>query len=346
MKPRITLLAAAMLATLVPALACTLMKPSHEELSGGSQATPGADAAADALPDAVEDAASEQSIVSESGSDGDAALEADVALDVATDAKPEAEAGLSCEAGTTACGNQCVEATDPSYGCGSADCLPCALANADAGCGLSGCTLLNCAEGFSDCDDAGQTGCEIDLQNDPHNCAACGAACTTLPNMVGPCTAGTCGPAACVPGYQDCNALLSDGCELHTDVDPQNCGTCANVCPSGANSIPACASGQCGLECLSGFDDCNGLAADGCEVHTEVDIGNCGVCGKSCSYAHALPTCVAGVCHLGTCAPLWGNCNGSAADGCETGLAIDKQNCGECNLVCIGGKKCINGQCV
>jgi hypothetical protein len=355
MKARIAVLACGLVAALLPASACTLMKPSHEELSGGS----GFNRPDAAQTDALSELPAEDVTNPEAGSDvvGDVTTDADGAVaDVqpeadapdaadAADAQ-EAEAGLACEAGLTACGNQCVSADDPAWGCGSGTCAPCALANAVAGCGVGFCSIVSCTGVFTDCDNVPLNGCEADLQNDPQNCSACGSPCTTLPNMTAPCAAGVCGDVQCLASHQDCNADLTDGCETHTDGDPANCGSCWQQCPAQQNATPACAAGQCALECLTGFGDCNNNTADGCEVSTSSSTSHCGACNKACpSYFHATAACQSGTCKLGSCDALWGNCNGVTADGCETSLALDKANCGTCNNVCTGGKKCVNGVC-
>ena len=55
----------------------------------------------------------------------------------------------------------------------------------------------------------------------------------------------------------------NDGCEINTQNDPQNCGTCDTVC-SLANSSPKCVMGSCKVDiCAPPFADCNLVAADG-----------------------------------------------------------------------------------
>jgi hypothetical protein len=53
---------------------------------------------------------------------------------------------------------------------------------------------------------------------------------------------------------------------------------------------------------------------------------------------------VASVCHE-ACNPNYGNCDGNAANGCETNLMTDNNSCGACGVACTGGLKCVSGSC-
>jgi len=48
--------------------------------------------------------------------------------------------------------------------------------------------------------------------------------------------------------------------------------------------------------CVAGFANCNGYAADGCEVNLMTDPSNCGSCGYTCSFF--LPVCSNGSCSI------------------------------------------------
>lgn len=65
----------------------------------------------------------------------------------------------------------------------------------------------------------------------------------------------------------DCNRTLDDGCEVNTQTDPNHCGSCTTVC--GGNPprhvLPACRAGVCSGVCASGWWDCDGDRANGCE---------------------------------------------------------------------------------
>ena len=94
----------------------------------------------------------------------------------------------------------------------------------------------------------------------------------------GVCQAGT---RQCFFGVNVCNGFVTPGSELcdaidqDCDGDPRNgfdtqnnpnfCGNACIQCNL-ANAIPNCVSGTCGIAvCLSGFENANGIAADGCE---------------------------------------------------------------------------------
>jgi hypothetical protein len=50
---------------------------------------------------------------------------------------------------------------------------------------------------------------------------------------------------------------------------------------------------------------------------------------------------------LGTCNAGWGNCDGFAANGCETRLMLDDPyHCGDCFVVCDPPGACVSGRCV
>lgn len=72
---------------------------------------------------------------------------------------------------------------------------------------------------------------------------------------------------------------------------------------------------------------------------TSGDVNNCGTCGNVCAVANGTPTCSGGTCQVKGCFTGFADCNLSAADGCETNISSDVNNCGKCGLSCGG----ING---
>jgi hypothetical protein len=167
---------------------------------------------------------------------------------------------------------------------------PCAYANAWADCKSGNCSLLQCMDGFTDCDGKDATGCESNTDADVENCGVCGEVCTSAnAAKVGICVEGGCVLQACPPdwwnmdgdpangcecsvagpelcnGYDDnCDGKIDEGFDLFSD--PDNCGACGTKCvPTEADSVD-CLNGRCMVTaCPEGFVDKNGLADDGCE---------------------------------------------------------------------------------
>jgi hypothetical protein len=128
---------------------------------------------------------------------------------------------------------------------------------------------------------------------------------------------------------------------------------------SGPQSMPFPASTQMELKvqaggfCASGLQDANvavqfrtGIAGDPttCPASTLA-------CNKFCC-ANGMPnsttTCISNTCGL-VCAGGFGNCDNNTANGCETDLNANLQNCGACGNICQGGSNatasCSNGTC-
>ena len=155
--------------------------------------------------------------------------------------------------------------------------------------------------------------------------------------------------ARCAPRTADCNGDPHDGCEIHIDVDPRNCGGCGRACAAPPHARPACVAGACAGDCEWGFADCNGNLADGCEIDLSSDVQNCDACGAICPpVVHGTPACHGSECVIAACDALYGDCNQDLADGCELSLAGDMSNCGACGNTCRydnAQAACVNGQC-
>jgi hypothetical protein len=193
----------------------------------------------------------------------------------------------------------------------------------------SGTCGLFCPFPFANCNGNPNSGCQVNLAIDPHNCGACGAACpANLPNGSPGCFNLMCG-VQCAAGFANCDAVLSNGCETPIVADVHNCGGCGITCPPGINGVAICSSSACGITCSTGFANCNGNLADGCEINTNNDVNNCGACGNVCSSVNGSPSCTIGNCGI-VCNTGFGNCNNNATDGCETNLSTDILNCGSC----------------
>jgi len=84
-------------------------------------------------------------------------------------------------------------------------------------------------------------------------------------------------------------------------------------------------------------------------VNLQTDPSNCGSCGRACAAAsNARAACAAGACGL-VCNAGFGNCNGSAADGCETDTTTTLAHCGACGNSCPARAnataRCSGGTC-
>ena len=118
----------------------------------------------------------------------------------------------------------------------------------------------------------------------------------------------------------------------HCDVATRACVECLSddQCPAGT----LCAGNACVVGC-SPTHACPASQAccTGACVDTQANSAHCGACGTGCDLAHAAPTCVAGSCAY-TCTAGFGNCDGNAANGCETDTRVTVANCGACGTVC------------
>ncbi|MGH7439225.1 MAG: hypothetical protein ACRENE_26365 [Polyangiaceae bacterium] len=251
----------------------------------------------------------------------------------------------------------CVDlATDPlnCNGCGTA----CPVNHNSPLCNLAVCKLGMCSSGYFDCNGDPTDGCEINLQQDPANCGACGTVCPTGQF----CVDGACGLSC---GTQTpCEKLADGGGAPFVDGgtlplycadlpnDALNCGKCGGACPVNHNT-PTCSGSTCHTgACDQGFADCNGDPSDGCEVNLQTDNAHCGLCINACSATSATTTCIGGQCAIFSCATGTGDCDHNYANGCEDDLTGDTLNCGACGNSCavactgnVGGVACTSSAC-
>lgn len=99
--------------------------------------------------------------------------------------------------------------------------------------------------------------------------------------------------------------------------------------PPNMMCVPAGELLEC--ECIAGFEDCDNNLFNGCEINSEEDSDNCGICGKACL---APQTCINGQCDCG-----FSNCY--CAD-----FATDPDNCGGCGTSVNDGDPCTEDLCV
>jgi hypothetical protein len=175
---------------------------------------------------------------------------------------------------------------DPRCDTSTGVCVPCLPQNDNCGAGTY-CTAMantySCAPGCAsaaECLGDGGTTLDccnnicVDTATDNSNCGTCGANCAA-----------------------DAGACCSAACENLGD-NPAHCGGCGNVCSSNHMATVACGGGVCDGTCAAGYADCNAnKLTDGCEVDTQTDSSNCGVCGKVCG---AGLSCAGGLCRCAT----------------------------------------------
>ena len=94
----------------------------------------------------------------------------------------------------------------------------------------------SCRQGRADCDQDASNGCEVDLNDDPDNCGACGNVCSSDQTTEPVCNTGSCG-TVCADGYADCD---DDGdCESTKSGISQSCseaGSCREIQDEGLSS--------------------------------------------------------------------------------------------------------------
>jgi len=251
---------------------------------------------------------------------------------------------LSCAAGFGDCDgnaqNGCETALNSLSNCAACG-TTCSFPNAAASCATGSCQLGACNTGFDNCTSA--AGCETPL-NSLANCNGCGDACN-LANATEACVSGSCNLTQCANGFGNCNNMASDGCELalNTLTNCNGCGVACNL----ANATESCATQTCRVtQCSNGFDNCDGLDANGCEAAINTPA-NCGGCGMVCDFANATETCPASTCTFGACNSGFASCDNNQGNGCETALTTIT-DCGGCNVACTRANAtttCATGSC-
>lgn len=168
--------------------------------------------------------------------------------------------------------------------------------------------LQVCAAGiWGECvgeDVPGTEACEGSLDEDCDGSVDEGCACangTTRPcpgNVdTGDCVAGT---QTCVSGaWASCVGAVGPTAEVcdgrDNDCDTVIDGADANAsCGLASNATLACTAGACGIQsCATGFRNCDGAIANGCETDIRTNRSHCGSCGSPCGFDR--------VCEASTC---------------------------------------------
>jgi hypothetical protein len=216
-----------------------------------------------------------------------------------------------------------------------------------------------CFPGAKACPDTtGELVCED--ANDPASGCKGSTACApcVLPHAQAKCSDPLgCDIGACDSGWNDCNTDPSDGCETSLQNDPLNCGGCGTDCSAGPIPGAVCIEGACVENPCSPptTGNCDKNPANGCEVDLTSDLNNCSFCGNNCVLPHATSKCEAepsgypvARCAVDKCDAGWFDCDGKAANGCESSASTDPSSCGGCGKKCNstnGTAGCVNGVC-
>ena len=133
--------------------------------------------------------------------------------------------------------------------------------------------METCNEFDDDCDELIDE--DFDLTTDINHCGGCGMGCAP-PHAFGECVDAMCGIASCDVGWHDLDMDPDNGCEyrcLASETDDAICDLRDN--------------------------DCDGVVDE--DVAFDTDPENCGVCGRSCRFAHATAGCDMGTCTVASC---------------------------------------------
>jgi hypothetical protein len=137
------------------------------------------------------------------------------------------------------CGQQCVDTQENPANCGGCGINCPEPSHSTATCNLGACGF-ECEQGSHPCN--GQ--CVSDT--DPNACGGSCIKCGSAPqNSSIACSNGAC-VTTCQRGWADCDGRTDNGCEINTDIDPNHCGSCKNVCTGAVAQSGALLAGQSG----------------------------------------------------------------------------------------------------
>jgi hypothetical protein len=139
------------------------------------------------------------------------------------------------------------------------------------------------------------------------------------------CQDGECVPA-CKPGCTDtcCGGVCAD---LKTNVE--HCGGCGKACVAAPNVEVSCKAGMCQYgACASGFFDCDGDMANGCESSTKClcTPGATQACYPGDPTTKGVGVCKAGTRKCNKAGTAWGLCQGFVLPTSELCSEPDKDN--------------------
>jgi hypothetical protein len=224
----------------------------------------------------------------------------------------------------TCCGDACVDETADSSNCGhcGTSCEPPASCVAGQ-CAVPGGSVAQCNDSSQPHYFACPAGTSCSQLSTGYSCLTSG--CTAAGEFACPSTlvGNNIMPSFNSDGPSMCCSAGDGGCRDFTS-DPNNCGGCGFVCPSGVCFEGNCYPGVAGADCAS---------EGGCPAGTVCASGYC-VAGP-CNFGSG-PWCAAPDGALGLCCLVTEN-SGTCVDPMN-----DPSNCGGCGIACAS---CTNGKC-
>ncbi|MEM9860546.1 MAG: hypothetical protein AAF938_02920 [Myxococcota bacterium] len=220
---------------------------------------------------------------------------------------------------------------------------------------LAGCSLIRSSDDFFVVDDLGvdvaidafDGGIDMAVDADMAEVVECmiPGDCPSVAGGVADCVDGRCIIGSCIAPFEDCNGELADGCEVTLGTEAA-CAACGDGCAEGELCGATGGVSSCGTDCRD-LMFCTDTCAD-----LTMDIQNCGGCGAACPMPDgtAAATCMASACGF-VCDAGREDCDevpdDMDADGCETDIVGDVNNCGGCGTVCESdGENIVSLACV
>ncbi|MBI2972040.1 MAG: lytic murein transglycosylase [Candidatus Aenigmarchaeota archaeon] len=132
--------------------------------------------------------------------------------------------------------------------------------------------------------------------------------------------------AACTASFANCNGDSGDGCEINTNTDSNNCGSCGNACSTGEQ----CIGGTC--RCTPGSASCENNRHFACSNEGRWEAEDCPAEGKVCnaiSKECALPYtgCEAQECDGDRSVRYAPDCSVAGEERCAVGCNLETGRC-------------------
>jgi hypothetical protein len=238
-----------------------------------------------------------------------------------------------CPSPTVLHNGACIDLTSDENNCGDFG----VVCGQGEGCCHSQCVPLNTDKNCSRCDT------DLDPTSPLYPRKCCAGVPTRLGTYV---DCSNCGDAC--PALGGCCPHDSSHTGPWCDPGPSNqhCGRCANV--------TTCQTGETCCYTLT-HNVATPTSGHHC-ANLQTSTSNCGTCSNACLSGRV---CTAGVCRCPTGKQPCGTtsqhgpqfcCDTAMGQKCCSNQCVDSlhdpMNCGNCGVICTGGKQCVNGQCV